>query len=344
MYLYHGLAASTRKTYQSGINSYFRFLDSHPQYKHPNGSGIPAPLPALLEWCASLGGDHKPATIKAYITHVRSAHLEEDVSDEHTHSPVLQRLIRGIARAHDTTPKIVRLPITADMLRQVLLGLPSASGRNGAVLRAACTLAFAAFLRCGEFTVPSASSDFSAALHLTPRSIQWFPSFESPTHFTLRIPASKTDPFRLGVTVLVAAAPPGSPTCPVTAMHHLFTAFPPTLVVQPLFELQNGKALHREYFIQAVKKALTSQGVDSSKYSGHSFRKGAASSASEVGISEADIQLLGRWRSNAVKLYVQVSAPRLLSLSSSLHLAPTPVPALVSPILPSTSPSSSLAA
>jgi hypothetical protein len=37
--------------------------------------------------------------------------------------------------------------------------------------------------------------------------------------------------------------------------------------------------------------------LDSSKYSGHSFRSGAATTAVRRGIGDATIQMLGRWKS-----------------------------------------------
>ncbi|KAF9442894.1 hypothetical protein P691DRAFT_680611, partial [Macrolepiota fuliginosa MF-IS2] len=62
-------------------------------------------------------------------------------------------------------------------------------------------------------------------------------------------------------------------------------------------------------------------GIDSSKYSSHSFCHGAASAAAAVGYTDHKIQLLGRWHSNTFKLYIDVPKDRILSLSSCLHLA-----------------------
>lgn len=56
-------------------------------------------------------------------------------------------------------------------------------------------------------------------------------------------------------------------------------------------------------------------------FSGHSFRRGAATAAAEAGFTEYEIQLLGRWRSDAYKLYIESSRSRILNLSTRLHWA-----------------------
>jgi site-specific recombinase XerD len=42
-----------------------------------------------------------------------------------------------------------------------------------------------------------------------------------------------------------------------------------------------------------IRDALSSSGLDASKYSSHSFRSGTATTALEAGIGDATIQMLG---------------------------------------------------
>ena len=46
--------------------------------------------------------------------------------------------------------------------------------------------------------------------------------------------------------------------------------------------------------------------LDPSRYKGHSFRIGAASYAADRGFSDAQIRMLGRWKSNAFLRYLRV--------------------------------------
>ena len=63
-----------------------------------------------------------------------------------------------------------------------------------------------------------------------------------------------------------------------------------------------------------VKAALERGGVCSDGFSGHSFRIGAAKAAAEAGVGDAVIQLLGCWKSDAYKGYVQPGQVRLAGI------------------------------
>ncbi|KAI1788959.1 hypothetical protein LXA43DRAFT_893857, partial [Ganoderma leucocontextum] len=137
----------------------------------------------------------------------------------------------------------------------------------------------------------------------------------------LTLPSSKTDPFRKGVSIVIAAAP-GTITCPVAALREIFKGIQPRGDNSPLFEgFAMGVALMRDLFITRLKALLIAHGFDSSKYSGHSFRRGAASSAAVAGYADFEIQLLGCWRSDAYKLYIDIPQERVLHLSNRLHWA-----------------------
>ena len=63
---------------------------------------------------------------------------------------------------------------------------------------------------------------------------------------------------------------------------------------------------------------LQEVGVDSSKYSGHSFRIGAATTAAKLGVSDSLIMILGRWRSSAFVRYIWTPWEQLSQVSSLL--------------------------
>ena len=69
------------------------------------------------------------------------------------------------------------------------------------MLWAAVTLCFFGFLRSGEVTLPSDSA-FDPATHLTFDDII-VDDITNPTLLKLRLKASKTDPFRKGVDIVV---------------------------------------------------------------------------------------------------------------------------------------------
>jgi len=50
-------------------------------------------------------------------------------------------------------------------------------------------------------------------------------------------------------------------------------------------------------------------------WNGHSFRRGAATWAAQVGMAETEIQTLGHWKSDAYKAYIEYSDSERISLS-----------------------------
>ena len=92
----------------------------------------------------------------------------------------------------------------------------------------------------------------------------------------------------------------------------------------PFFRFVSGVPLTREAFVSRMRGALQPAGVDISKYSGHSFRIGAASTAAAVGIEDSLIKTLGRWQSTVYLLYVRVPREKLASLSRQLSSAEGP--------------------
>ena len=131
------------------------------------------------------------------------------------HSPDLERIIAGVRRLQGEAETQERRPITKDLLLQMLPYL-SQRTRESVTLYAAFCLAFAAFLRIGEFTYfakDRQTADFSKWF-LTRRSVRLFDNY-----LELTLPASKTDSFRRGITLTIADS--GDDACPVQALRHL---------------------------------------------------------------------------------------------------------------------------
>ena len=85
---------------------------------------------------------------------------------------------------------------------------------------------------------------------------------------------------------------------------------------QHLFVWEDGKPLSRSEFGHLLKKTLEAAGLETSRYSGHSLRIGAATSAAAAGVPDHLIKVLGRWRSEAFQLYVRTPPDTLLSVAS----------------------------
>ena len=160
---------------------------------------------------ASLFADNLThASIKVYLSAVRSLHIDHGLSDPFVNCLRLQRLLRGIKRVQGPVSPC-RLPVTLDHLRTIQHGLDF-SRRDHVMLWAACCLGFFGFLRAGEFTVNSA---FQPSIHMTVADLQ-ADSLVNPSCFKVHIKCSKTDPFRMGCDIYVGRGE--GPVCPIRAL------------------------------------------------------------------------------------------------------------------------------
>jgi len=175
----------------------------------------------------------------------------------------------------------------------------------------ACTLAFFGFLRSAEFTVPSMTL-FNDSTHLTVQNIA-VDSLSNPSCLQVLIKASKTDPFRQGCTIVIGKG--SSPLCAIEAL----TIYLPFRGNKPgpLFLLEDGSPLTRAILTDRLRHILQVSGIPGN-YSSHSFRIGAATTAAKVGIPDHLIQVLGRWKSDAYKTYIQTSKSTVINVSRTL--------------------------
>ena len=137
---------------------------------------------------------------------------------------------------------------------------------------------------------------------------------EKPQYITVRIKASKTDPFRKGTTVYLGIT--GTDLCPVAAIldYMVRRGNHPG----PMFQFQDHRPLTQALLVAELREALKAVGYDPHKYAGHSYRIGAATTASLCGIQDSTIKMLGRWQSSAYTLYIQTPPSSLIPLSKTL--------------------------
>ena len=252
--------------------------------------------------------------MKLYLTGIKSYQLDLRLDCAAFSDLRLERTLQGIKHDHNEPARRTRTPL----IRPHLLSMLRYLGRhsyNDTVTRAAFSLAFAGFLRIGEFTYRALDLEMGPAFHnwfLTKSSIRFI---ENDKHIELTLPVSKTDPFRQGIQLIIAGS--HDEACPVRAMKQLLAINTYRSLQAPLFCIgrTEQQPFTREYVVQKLRELGTKSGLGQAAWNGHSFRRGASTWAAEVGISEAQIQTLGRWRSDAYKAYIEYSQDERISLS-----------------------------
>ncbi len=76
--------------------------------------------------------------------------------------------------------------------------------------------------------------------------------------------------------------------------------------VGAIFMTQTEALVTRDVFTSQLSEAIRLCGLDPSRYKGHTFRIGTASHAAEQGMSDSQIRIVGRWKSNAFQKYIWV--------------------------------------
>lgn len=254
-----------------------------------------------------------PKSVSLYLSAVRHMEVEATASSSpRSEWPFLQYVVKRSSTAPGGTGQ---LPIT----REIMLWLKQSWCNPGdhlhVLLWATACIAFFGFLRLGEVTaVPNGPPP----ILMSGVAID---SHSKPTMIKLTLGRTKSDPFGTGTTVYLGKT--GVQLCPVQAVLGYLAVRPPAQQ-GPLLVTRDGGPLSRECFVQHLKTALTALGVDHRRYSGHSFRIGAATSAAQAGIPDHLIKAMGRWRSEAYQIYIRTPPATLASVSSSLATGTPP--------------------
>ena len=227
----------------------------------------------------------------------------------------INMLLKGLRKAEPRpTPK--RLPLTSDLLTRCITTLRSGylNPRVDSVLESMFLLAFFGFLRCSEFT--TSSLNFQPARHATLSDI----TIQSSDTLVFHLKCSKTNqsgpPHPIFLFRLDGYLSPYEPICNYINSRLASKASP----LDPLFITETGKAASRFWFHHHFRHILSRSGISPELYSGHSFRIGAASSASKQKIPDHIIKILGRWSSPAYLTYIRHDLTDIRNAHSQLSI------------------------
>ena len=197
-----------------------------------------------------------------------------------------------------------RLPITLPILERIMSSAfrTTLSRYEAYLFRAMCAIAFFAFLRVGEMTVSGKQSSNA------PLQFHQVTKLRDNSFYVKAIRITFGDykhhyqerPF----SVVVHRQSNG--VCPVSCLLEYLEQC--NNAGGPLFRLHTGEPFPRSAFSRFLSSAIKECSLDPAFYKGHSFRIGAASHAAALGYTDAQIRLLGRWKSNAFHKYIRINS------------------------------------
>ena len=175
------------------------------------------------------------------------------------------------------------------------------------MLWAACCLGFFGFLRAGEFTTTPSRMESDAALSVGDIGVE---SRADPKILVVHLRHSKTVlvcVFSWGELVIFSAQ--SQQFCNTWIYVPWARAHCSSSMITA-----HCHALGWFYICERPSQA----GVDTSLFSGHSFRIGAASTAAQAGLNDSLIQTLGRCKSSAFLAYIRTPVDDLISVAEKL--------------------------
>ncbi|XP_056094663.1 proline-rich protein 36-like [Rhinichthys klamathensis goyatoka] len=295
------LQAVSPRTLQSYVTAWRCFKAFHFSYTLPFPDFSLLSITSFISYLNSIKG-LQVGTIKGYLSGIQFFHkLMYGAPSPEINNSQTSLLVKGIQRSHPTHPD-TRQPITLDILTKCIHALrtvyqPLETART---LDAMFILAFFGFLRCSELAI---TSKFDPRVHPT---ISDLSVLDSET-ISYLIKQSKTDQSKKGHFIYIfKLSSPIQPYQSIQAYLH-WRSSQAKSHLDPLFIDDSNKPVTRFWFQKHLKSVLQQSGIQAKHFSSHSFRIGAATSAAQKGLSQQQIQALGRWSSDAFQSYIRTN-------------------------------------
>lgn len=274
-----GAAVNTRARWSSTQNRFVRFamLLGYEQF-------VPTSPLLLILWCTQLHGEGKPWTsIRQYVDGVNNMNVgfgfEKPWSGEYAY--LAHRFRRGLIAL--SVPPQPKLPITADVLRALWGVMPLTELASTCWCTA--VLLFHLGVRIGNVLPPAANR---VAMVVKVNGVDFA---QCGTRAIVTLPYTKTVREPVHRFVFAAAT---EQFCPLQALNSLTLAHAAQqggdmpLVMNPC----TGKPLTSAVFVAELRRWMHAiQGMEGSRYSGVSFRKGTLQELARAGVSRPNIAL-----------------------------------------------------
>ena len=303
----HCYAESTKAAYRTHLNTFLRFTINY------DIEPVPISQFNLLAYIAFLARTLRPTSINNYLNIIRILHQDSGFPNPLADNFAVKNLKRGIARQLGSPPE-QKLPITCFILRKIRERLDLYCARD-IVFWAALTLGFFGFLRKSTLLPISKTRPGDSCIRRC--------DLEMPDMDTviLHITKTKTIQFKERVLEMPYVASPGNALCPVAAVCNMLEVSPcdPNLPLFSYFERDGSvKSLNHSTFTAQLKACISDVGLDATKYSGHSLRRGGATLGFQLGLSLTQIKKRGDWTSSAVNEYICMSCNSRIEIAKVL--------------------------
>ena len=282
----YSLDASSFGAYTSALNSYLTFCNLH---------HLPVdPTPDTLSfYVVFLSTYIKPDSVNAYLSGI-CRQLEPFFPDvrQNRKSMLVSRTLTGCMRRFGTTVTR-KAPLSHANLLFLIDSLVSRPSYDDLLFLAMVLTGFHALMRLGELVFPDKKSLRNYRKIVLRHSVAIMLG-----QYSFFLPYHKGDRFFEGNTILIQQT--NTPTDPYTRFLAYLEARDARFPLNPeLWIMSKGQVPTRHWFMTRLRRFFPKN------IAGHSMRSGGATSLAEAGADLAMIQAVGRWSSDAFRIYIR---------------------------------------
>jgi len=253
----------------------------------------------------------KAKSINQYLSGLRMLHLVRGLECPLLRPAIVQAVLKGrenfdeeVAR-HDFKNK--RLPVTLEVMKMIniLSGKQNWTQKKEKLVMAVCTILFSGGLRGGELLC---TDEYSFdPLNTCLRKDLWIVKKQVQGRWReilcIRLKSSKESRSYCRGQIIEVFDMKGSIFCPVKALKEYWGLCFGADKNAPAFRSDSGMC-YRKAQLNKDLKTMLKPWIKYGSISCHSFRSGLASLLASGGISDSEIQQMGRWTSDAFKRYI----------------------------------------
>ena len=297
---------------RSQFRSYFAFC-----FKFRR-TPLPADIDTVCAYAQFLSRSVKHGTIANYLSGLKMLHILLGYPYPFTGDPSLRLLLRGLHRLNPHVPNRAP-PITPTHLLQVHAHLDHQDSLECTVF--ACSLfLFFTLSRVGS-VLPRSAKKAKSSRSLSKSLTRDRVDLRHPDFAIVTFLHTKTIQF--GQRVLqIPLLRSDTALCPVAAYKHALDLVRSSRHLAAFSYSDAGGhilPLLPRGFIDVFRRLLARAGVqDAHRFRGHSFRRGGASWAFDCGVPGELIQIMGDWKSDAYRVYLEFSLSSKVTIAQRL--------------------------
>ena len=282
----YSLDTSSFGTYTLALNSYLTFCNLHE---------LPIdPTPDTLSFYVVFLSSHiKPDSVNSYLSGI-CRQLEPFFTDvrRNRNSMLVSRTMAGCLRRFGRPVKR-KAPLSHANLLHILNSMVSAPSHDDLLFAALVLTGFHALMRLGELIFPDKKNLRNYRKISLRHSVSVL-----PTQYSFFLPSHKGDRTFEGNTILIQKLT--TPTDPYSPFLAYLDSRDSRFPIHPeLWLTSRGTVPTRHWFMTRLRKFFPNE------IAGQSMRSGGATSLAEAGTDLATIQAVGRWSSEAFRIYIR---------------------------------------